>query len=318
MLKKTISEEDIRNLYCKERLTTFQIADLLGCSQATIWKRLKEFGIETRQAGTRRINLKKEELEMLYLKRKLSTWQIEKITHIPRSTIHRKLKEWKIATRDRADSHIIHPRKDFSGNILEKMYIIGFRIGDLGVRRVYPNSKTVCVASGSTIKEQIELIERIFKPYGRVWIKKANNKINIQVPLNNSFEFLLKKDFPQDLAEKEEPFFAFLAGFTDAEGHIGISRKAAYYSLGNYDLKLLKKIKDKLMCFGINCPKIITDKRKGRPTLEGYAYNADYSTLRINKKTDLFLLLKRLSPYVQHKNKIEALNRGLENVKSRL
>lgn len=313
------SKEELERLYGEENLTTFQIAKRIGCCQATVWKKLNQYGIKLRLPGIRRVKLEKDKLEHLYLEKKLSTWRIEKITGIPRSTIHRKLKEFKITSRDLADSHIIYPRKDFSGDLLEKMYLIGFRIGDLGVRKAHQNSKTICVASGSTIREQIDLIESLFNKYGNVWIKEAkNNKINVQVFLNNSFDFLLNKELPKEIEKNEEAFFAFLAGFTDAEGHIGINKGMAYYALGNCDLGLLIKIKGILRSFNIPSPNIITHKRKGKPTTNGYFYNFDYHTLRVNRKKDLLVLFNKLKEYSKHKKRIEALNRGLENIKLRI
>ena len=113
-----ISKKLLSNLYEKENLTTFQIAEKMQCCQATIWKKLIKYNIKSRLPGVERIDISKEELEELYLNKKLSTWKIEKITKIPRGTVHRKLKEFNIKTRDRADSHIIYFRKDFSGNLL--------------------------------------------------------------------------------------------------------------------------------------------------------------------------------------------------------
>ena len=192
-----ISKKLLGNLYNKQKLNTFQIANQLSCCQATIWKKLHKFNIKPNLPGPKRVNLTKEQLKDLYINKKLSTWQIESRLKIPRSTIHRKLKEFNISPRNRSDSHIIYPRKDFSGNLTEKAYLIGFRIGDLGVRKIYPNSKTISVASGSTIEEQIILIRNLFKKYGRIWVsKRKNNKINIQASLNESFDFLLLSSPP--------------------------------------------------------------------------------------------------------------------------
>jgi hypothetical protein len=319
MPKQTqISKEILSKLYEKEKLSTFQIAKRLGFCQATIWKKLKEYEIKRRLPGVKRIHISKQKLENLYLKNKFSIWKIEKITKIPRGTIHRKLKEFDIKTRNRADSHITHFRKDFSGDLIEKAYLIGFRLGDLGVRKVYPNSKTICVASGSTIKEQIDLINNLFKKYGKIWIKKTkNNKINIQVFLNCSFDFLLPKEIPSWIEKDNLLFFAFIAGFTDAEGCIGISNGRAYYSLGNYNNNFLFKIFKSLNKFGINCNSPTSDNRKGKKNSQGYKYNQNYWTLRINRKDELLRLLENISPCLKHKKKIKSLNIAVENIRYR-
>jgi hypothetical protein len=318
MVKIKLSQKLFSQLYEKEKLSTFEIAEKIGCCQTTIWKKLKEYKIKPRVSGAERVSIAKKELEFLYVTKRFSTWKIEKLLKIPRSTIHRKLKEFGIIPRDRADSHIIYERKNFSGDPLEKAYLIGFRIGDLGVRKIYPNSKTIRVASGSTIKEQIDLIKILFENYGKVWIKNAKkNKTNICVSLNLSFDFLLTKRFPEWIIKDKYYFFAFLAGFTDAEGHIGISKSMAYYSLGNYDYKLLFKIYEKLNEFGIICNPPYSDNRKGRITKEGYKYKENYWQFRIHTKKNLLSLLNELSKYSKHKNKIKDLNIALTNIHNR-
>ena len=141
-------------------------------------------------------------------------------------------------------------------------YLIGFRIGDLRVRKFYKNSETIHVDCGSTRREQIELVEKLFDKYGRVWISKPNKKGVIQVEcfLNNSFEFLLKIDqnsIPSWIMNNKLYFANFLAGFTDAEGSIFISQNKAFYALGNYNLKLLRQMKKSLMLL-INSAKPIS------------------------------------------------------------
>lgn len=313
-----ISKEELKNLYEKEKLTTYQVAKRLGFSQATIWKKLKEHKVRSRLSGIERTSISKEQLKSLYIDKKMSTWKIEKKLKIPRSTIHRKLKEFGLKVRDRADSHIIYERKDFSGNLLEKAYLIGFRIGDLGVRKIYPNSKTICVASGSTIKEQIDLIKNLFVGYGKVWVKKTKNgKINVQVFLNESFEFLLNKEFPSWTEKNKSLFFSFLAGFTDAEGAIRLNNKMAYYSLGNYDSKTLYLIYKNLNKYKIKCKEPTSDKRKGKLNNQGYPYRSNYWSFRIHDKENLLKLLMAIKPYAKHPNKIKDLNKAVENINQR-
>ncbi|MBI2449111.1 LAGLIDADG family homing endonuclease [Candidatus Pacearchaeota archaeon] len=310
-----ISRESLEDLYKKDKLSTYEIAEEFGCCQATIWKRLVEFDIKRRKPHELNSNVPtKEKLIELYFNKRLSTWRIEKEYGYSRGTIYRKLKEFGLKTRDLADSHIIYPRQNFSGDPIEKAYLIGFRIGDLGVRKIYPNSKTICVASGSTIKEQIDLIKSLFEKYGKTWIQTKNGKINIQINLNESFEFLLSKDVPKWALDKEDYFFSFLAGFTDAEGSFYISKGMAAYSIGNCDFNLLSIIKKNLNRFGISCGRISTHKRKGKPTTDGYFFSSDYYQLRIDKKAVLLQLFTKLKTFIKHENKMKALNIATENI----
>jgi hypothetical protein len=205
--------------------------------------------------------------------------------NIPRGTIYRKIKELGIM-RDRATSHIIYPKKDFGENLIEKAYLIGFRIGDLRVRKQYKNSKTICIACSSTIPEQIELIDSLFSKYGRVWIKKYKETkiIHSETFVNESFNFLLSKKVPGWVLNSKICFFSFLAGFIDAEGHIGIYNGMARFSIGNYDSKILFMIHNNLKKYKINCKKPFSDNRKGKANNQGYEYRQNYWNLSINKK----------------------------------
>ncbi len=318
MRKLEISKDILTDLYENKKLTTFQIAEKLQCCQATIWKRLHEFGIKPRLPGVDRVNVSKEDLNQLYIKEKLSTWKIESKLNIPRSTIHRKLREYKIPLRDLSDSHVIYPKKNFSGDLIEKAYLIGFRIGDLRIRKQYKNSKVICAACSSTIPEQIQLIRSLFGKYGRIWTKKANNKvIHSEAFLNNSFNFLFSKEVPNWILKYEKYFSSFLAGFVDAEGHIGVYNNMARFSLGNYDSSLLFLIHKKLREYGVECNKPFSDNRKGKKNNQGYRYNKNYWHLRLNNKNELPKLFKLIKPYIKHKRKIKDLNNAIENINNR-
>jgi predicted transcriptional regulator len=317
-----ISKDELKDLYEKKKLTTYEIADIYNCCQATVWKCLHRFGIKARFPWNA-VNLPKKKLENLYIKRKLSTWAIEEKLGIPRSTIHRKLLEYGIKRRNRAESHIIYPRRNFSGNKLEKAYLIGFAMGDLRTRRIYPNSETILVDCSSTKKEQINLILKLFRPYGRVWISKPNRKgkIQIECSLNKSFEFLLKKRVLIDrwILRNKKYFAAFLAGFTDAEGSIFISKlNQATYSLGNYNYRLLRQIRNYLIKLRIKCPAIIKSRtHEGYVSREGYVNKHPYWSLRITRKFYLLKLLDLITPYLKHSDKIKRAKKARENIKNR-
>jgi len=317
-----IPKNKLEQLYEKKKLTTYEIADIYNCCQATAWKRLRQFNFKARFPWNA-VNLPKKKLEYFYIKRKLSTWAIEEKLRIPRSTIHRKLLEYKIKRRSRAESHIIYPRKNFSGNKLEKAYLIGFTMGDLRTRKIYPNSETIHVDCGSTKEEQISLVSKLFKPYGRIWISKPNKQGAIQIEcfLNQSFDFLLKKRILMDkwILKNKKYFSAFLAGFTDAEGCISISKqKRAFYSLGNYNIKLLNEIRNRLIGFEIKCPQIIQSRsHKGYISKEGYVNKNFYWSLVINRKFYLLKLFDLIYPYLKHAAKIKGVERARKNIKIR-
>jgi len=316
-----ISKVDLKNLYLDKKLTTYDIAKSYNCSQGAIWKKLKKFNIKTRSSWNK-IDLSKTKLSDLYVRSRLSTWQIEKYLRISRGTIYRRLIEYDIQIRNRAQSHIIYPRKNFNGNKTEKAYLIGFSMGDLRVRKMYKNSETIHIDCGSTKKAQINLISRLFKAYGRIWISKPNKvgAIQIECFLNNSFNFLLKKRILIDhwILMKKKYFAAFLAGFTDAEGCISITNKGlSFYSLGNYNNQLLSQIRNQLLKSGIESPKLTEGKTKGYIGKEGYANNQNYWSLRLNRKIHLLKLFVLIDPYLKHHIKIRGVKKAKENIKMR-
>lgn len=317
----SIPKSELKNLYEKGKLTTYEIADIYNCCQATAWKRLRQFGIKARFPWNV-IDLPKKKLEDLYIKKKLSTWKIEKQYGYPRSTVHRKLCEYKIRRRNRAESHIIYPRKNFDGNKTDKAYLIGFAIGDLRARKIYPNSETVLVDCGSTKKEQIDLILKLFKPYGRVWVSKLNKKghIQIQCSLNESFNFLLEKRNKIDgwILNNKEYFSAWLAGFTDAEGSICIlSSGQAVYSLGNYNKIILNQIHDKLLELGIECRSPFISSKKGYIGKDGYVRNGDYWILSLIRKKFLLKLFDTIGHYLKHRKRRSDMKKAKVNIKLR-
>lgn len=265
------------------------------------------------------LNITREELEKYYIKQRLSSRKIAKIYKCAYSTIDRKVKGFGFETRTLANAHIIYKRSDFSGNMAEKAYLLGFRIGDLRVRKVYKNSETIHVDCGSTKMEQIDLISRLFSSYGRVWISKPSkaNKIQIECFLNNSFNFLLEVNpsiIESWIVSKRTYYANFLAGFTDAEGSIFISAGKATYALGNYNKKLLLQIKEYLQQFGIESRSIVRSVRKGLIASHGYRYNHDYWTLTISRKTELLKLFKFIGPYLKHAKRINQMEIAINNI----
>jgi len=237
-------------------------------------------------------------------------------------TVHRKLKELGLGTRNIAKSHIRFPRKDFNGDITEKAYLIGFRLGDLNVTKRGIKSETIVVKCASTKSAQLELIKNLFSKYGHILEGKPTReaKINIQANLNDSFSFLLNKN-PRAyewVFKNRDTFFAFLGGFSDAEGSFFVGKNnQACFALGNYDFKLLLKLKKFLQIFGIDTPTLGVHLRKGKMSKDGYVSKGDYFTLHCSRKKYLLKLLDSLRPFLKHSDKKASLIRLENNISSR-
>lgn len=312
-----ISKSDLEKLYKKKRMSTYQIAEYYECSQSAIWKLLHKYNILLRRPGNY-IDIPFSALEELYIDKKLSSRKIAKIYNCAYSTIDRKIKKYSFKLRNLAQAHIIYPRVNFSDNLLEKAYLIGFSMGDLRVRKIYKNSETIVVDCGSTKLQQIYLIKNLFNPYGRIWISKRDKRgrRQIQAQLDLSFDFLLNLDGNIDdwILNNKDNFSAFLAGFTDAEGSFFLSSGKAFYSLGNYNKKILYQIYKKLMQLGIYCSEPRSDNKKGYKDKLGYRRRKNYWSLRINRKQSLIQLFELIGCYLKHDKRRTDMDRAKRNI----
>ncbi|KKW20971.1 MAG: hypothetical protein UY61_C0018G0007 [Candidatus Adlerbacteria bacterium GW2011_GWC1_50_9] len=266
--------------------------------------------------------LTKESLKKLYVTKRLSTWAIERRLGISRSRIYVSLKRYGIAPRNLAQSHVQYSRSDFSGNVCEKAYLLGFAIGDLRVRKHNKGSvsDTISIACGSTKLAQIQLIERLFSRYGRVWKGKPDKRgaINIEAFVNRTFSFLLPeiRDYRWCVKDRKH-FFAFVAGFTDAEGSFFISRNQARVSWGNYDEDVLAYIQHGLREFGIQTANISHDRLTGYVGTHGYKRNKNYYHLHCSRKEAIRHVILQLGPYLKHADKKRAAERIKVNLRAR-
>ncbi|MBU3918696.1 hypothetical protein KKC63_02195 [Patescibacteria group bacterium] len=315
-----LPEKELRYLYKEKDMTTYEIADFYNCCQGAVWQYLKKHNIERLPQGRKSVIIDAFELKDLYINKKMSSRKIAKLYNCSYTAIDGKIKRLGLPTRSLAEAHIIYPRKDFEGDHAEKAYIIGFAMGDLRVRKSYINSETIHADCASTKREQIKLIKELFQGYGRIWIKKQPNRdnyIQIECYFNLSFDFLLKKRVLADkwISEDKELFCAFLAGFTDAEGSIFIDKKGlAFYSLGNYNHRLLRQIRSKLMSLGVVCSKMTEAKTKGKNFGTGFIHNENYWQLRVNRKIDLLKLFDLIGHRLRHEKRIRDMHRAIDNI----
>lgn len=306
-----ISEKELKELYQRKKLTIKEIAKRYNCDVSTIRRKLRNLRI-LKPPSNRPLNLPKEKLRELYVIERLSIAKIAKKYKCSVYAVHKYLRKYKIKLRNLAESHIIYPKKKFSGNPIEKAYLIGFALGDLEVKKRYENSKTIQIDGGSTRIEQINLVKNLFKKYGRVWIGKPDKvrKRKVLVFLDlPSFSFLLNPMQEMSwILKNNKHFAAFLAGFVDAEGSFYVSDNKPNFQLCNNNKKIIFLIKNKLLEIGIRC--------SGPYRL--VKQNPNHLRLRIRKQDELLQLCKLISPYLKHAKRKKDLKTVQQFILSRL
>src|SRR3989338_10215734 len=310
-----ISKNKLHHLYLVKKLDSVEIAKIFNCNKMTILRKLHEHNIKIRPGGSK-VKINRATLENLYLKDRKSTWKIAEILGYSRSTIYQHLIKLGIKPRDVSSSHILYKRKKFSGNEVEKSYIVGFAIGDLRVRKSGKEGKTIKVDCASTKKAQIKLIESLFKRYGRVWKSKlfGGGKIQIEAFLDDSFSFLLNsREYLNHIFNEDRMFWPFFAGFVDAEGCIHISNNRPHLLIGNYDVELLIKIRKKLIYMGLPI-RPLTKDNKLRVNSGGYVRKNYYWTLRVDRRDSLNFLFKILIKYIKHAKRISDMKKAMSMI----
>ena len=267
-------------------------------------------------------------LKDLYEKRKLSETEIAKRLGCSRHVIETRMKLYDIKPRSYRESNTKYPKTDFSGNLFEKAYLIGFRLGDLSVDR---RRFLIHVGCSTTLEPQVDLIKKLFSPYTFVYTKpsrilKGKWVIDIQCLLNDSFQFLLpKKDIIENWILKNDTCFcAFLAGYIDAEGHIftRLQKKSitpfSGLEIQTYDKTILHQTWEKLNRLGIECPRPLLNKPAGYVSKSGIINNGDCWRLSITKKKSLNQLFEKIYPFIKHQKRRNDLEEAWQNTRLRL
>jgi hypothetical protein len=188
----------------------------------------------------------------LYVDNRLSILNVAKSLGLPKTNVEHWLKRHGIARRPLR----IHPRVPFSGDNLEKAYLMGFPYGDLHVSR---RGLGLVVNTTTTHPSLLVLFMTCFEKYGHVSFSPAYNRKtgshqwSVRVILDLSFSFLLVKleGIPRWITRGCLTFKFFVAGLIDAEGSVGVAFPKSYHrpkspwpyvSLSNGNLRLLSEI----------------------------------------------------------------------------
>ena len=253
----------------------------------------------------------------LYLGQSLSSYQIAKILSCSQNTIMDRLERFKIKTRTIQEGKALNPkprfaRKDFDGTDGDKAYLIGFRLGDLHIRKTHPKSPTIQISTNSTRQEQIELMKRLFNAYGHVKITGPDKQgaTNVRCYLNNSFEFLVQKSekVKSWILKSKKCSLAFLAGYIDAEGSFGITnRNQPFFSMKSQDKEIMSSIQSQILpLFKIQTK--LHFVRAAGSIMNGIRSNKDVFGIFVYNRKNLERILTPLLPLLKHsKRKNDAL-----------
>lgn len=313
--KIKISKNSLEKLYLTDKLSTYRIAELSHCKSSTVHRYLKLYDIKTRPL--KKVKVTKNELTVLYNKEKKCLSEIAKIYKCCAPTILRKMQKYDIKRRELSETSTRYPKKDFDGNVTEKAYMIGFRLGDLRVRKDHNLIQAGC---GTTKQDQIDLIKNVFGRFGHFYVTDKNSlgAMHADCALNTSFSFLLPKhnSIPKWILKNKANFLNFVAGYTDAEGNIGITQRRAKLRIRSYDKQILQDIDNRF--HSLNIKSLFRLDSKTGIDKRGVRHNQDSWGVIINERESLLKIFNYLKPLLKHKKRKSDLIKGLKNVESRL
>jgi len=324
----------LKELYWQRKMSSPEIAKIYHTTPEYARALLRKYGIKIRTKSEAKrlfynINISENHLKRLYLEKKISSVKIAKELKRSPGLIRNRLREYRIPIRSIQEALPLsntpkYPRHNFSGDLKEKAYLIGFRKGDLYVYQA--RSRTIVVSMGSTNSAQLDLFKNLFSKYGHIWQgkKRADNyeEVPLQCYLNNGFEFLLdKKDLIESwILKNKKHFAAFLAGYSDAEGSFCLCRGNGVFEIRSEDKNILWQIRDKLVKLEIllRLPQIVREKGTAINILGTMRIsNQDCWGIFIHRKDALLKLIDLINPYLKHAEKRKSMKIVKNNVTER-
>lgn len=264
-----------------------------------------------------RVVINKTHLHELYWDKNYSPYKIGSLIGCSFATIANRLREYDIPLKSPSQARQRYPKKDFSGDKVEKAYMVGFRIGDLNVYKTSSAAETVVVRCHSTDDNQVNLIKNLFDKYGKVTVSDGIGKYQINCFLNKTFEFLLPKfGYPPKEFSSKKQILSFIAGYVDAEGSIGLNQSRARLKIDSYDKGVLHWMHDRLQDLKIdNNLRCIGLKNNVH---YNQVLNRDLWRLNINKGRELFRFINLTYPYIKHSRRKQQLAQAKINLLLRI
>ncbi len=272
--------EDLEKMYVTEKLSAAKIARAYGLeyasektAESTVLFHLKKNGIPRRDRSehVRRVTPELLDEWVMRYRSGESLKQISAGAFSP-ATVFYHLKSRGVELRDKVDAQIMsvtkHQRRPFSGDPLERAYLVGMRIGDLDVVR---HGRAVRVRVSTTHPAMIQLFTVLFSRYGHVQKYPKRSVLTefewtLECDLDSSFQFLLDKGLDWvELTRTGPLFLSFLAGFFDADGSVFYHKKGTSggfeFALTNVDKLTLELIASELGARGFH-PRILRARQR--------------------------------------------------------
>ncbi len=283
-------KSDLQRLYTVERLSAAKIAKVYGLkykndkvAESTVLYRLKKNGIQRRDRAE---HIKKVTIAMVdeWLKRYQTGESLKEIAagNVDPVTVWNHLRARGLVLRDKVQAQIQavtkYERKPFSGDRVERAYLMGIRYGDFHVVR---HGRAIRVRVSTTHPALADLFESLFASYAHVARYPRKAKLTdfewtLECDLDSSFDFLLSKPVITQLEElSRAEMIAFLAGLFDAEGSIFLHDKQGRYNpeaaFTNTEGELMTYITKCVGLLGFHCKLSWVIQNLDRKGITGYS-----------------------------------------------
>lgn len=276
--------------------------------------------------GQKPADIPEDVLRRLYCEEQLSQEKIAKQLGCSQTAVWRRMRKYGIVARSKSEAAIVASpysslRRDFDGDLCTKAYLLGFCKGDVHAWVRDESSQTIRLMSSTTKLEQIELFRRLFAPYGHVYISEPDQRgaVHMNAFVNMSLAFLLDREdtIPDWVLDAQEVFFAFFAGYADAEAHIGVHNGYAVFKLDSCDKNIVFQSYEMLCKVGISVPAPRICAPAGYANKHGHRYQNDMWRLKTGAKRSLLQLFERISPYLKHAGRIRDMEAAIKNIEGR-
>src|SRR3989344_1053923 len=314
------TKEQLEDLYVSQKLSLSQMAAQLNCSSVTILRALAKYGISRRPAYRKKIPIAKDVLHDLYWNQKKKPIEIARMFGIKNErTIRKKMEKFCIKRRTLSEAMTTKMKLPFTGDLIEKAYLLGLRTGDFHAKRV---KKCVRVQTSTTHPAQYEMVCQSFGKYGEPRRYLYKNAVHgpewfIYVDLHPSFEFLVQKPerIPSEIMKDHDTFFAFLAAYADCEVNLNLTRSHKnslrfVFTLRSHDKLVLQDLKENLKLFTINSFMCL-HAEAGYITGFG-PYSKDHYELTVGRKSDFLNLIEKILQFSQHSEKLAKMKHMLK------